>query len=325
MENVVTLKDILMENHNNIFEVNDAYVKRLFESASEEGDYRVKFVENLHAAQIERYGRIMMSEDMKHELTDIANTLFERIVAAYPGVSIDFRGRIKSLVSFERKVNMLIYTTEDRIEDRDIEIMDYSKNMERNLDCIGLRLTVAGLEEEKLVKCIYHVANRFFGYMLGWGFTPVIPTDMHDMVETVNYVSGLDTSAKGYYKDYLSTPKSNGYSSLHIVWFWAKYNVNVEIQFRTQKMHMVSEYGPAAHAEYKKSRYDTSDYESKYPEVKMALHRSRVLDELEKHDYNGVMLNGFMQYLDADNKIRISDTQGLAKPMSIYRNKYVGR
>ena len=259
MESIVTLRDVLLEKeHQNIFEINEQYAHRLFESAMEEGDYKAKFVENLHAAQIERYGRIIMNENMKHELTGFANTLFERIVAAYPGVSVDFRGRIKGLVSFERKVNMLIYSTEDRVQGRDIDIMDYSKNMERNLDTIGLRLTVAGMSEEKLVKAIYHIANRMFDYMTGWGFSPMIATEMQDVSETINFTSELNQATKGYYKDYLSTPKDNGYQSLHINWYWAKYNVNVEMQFRTQSMHMVSEYGPAAHAEYKKSRYDTS-------------------------------------------------------------------
>ncbi len=60
----------------------------------------------------------------------------------------------------------------------------------------------------------------------------------------------------GRFKDFISTPKRNGYRSIHTTIMFAK-NMRVEVQIRSQEMHKGSEYGLAAHWAYKQS--DTPD------------------------------------------------------------------
>ncbi len=54
----------------------------------------------------------------------------------------------------------------------------------------------------------------------------------------------------GRFKDYISTPKRNGYRSLHTT-IMHQDNMRVEIQLRSNAMHQQSEYGLAAHWAYK--------------------------------------------------------------------------
>ncbi len=55
-------------------------------------------------------------------------------------------------------------------------------------------------------------------------------------------------------KDYVATPKPNGYQSLHTTIFTGDGGV-VEIQVRTSEMHSEAEYGIASHLSYKQERY----------------------------------------------------------------------
>ncbi len=54
----------------------------------------------------------------------------------------------------------------------------------------------------------------------------------------------------GRFKDYLSTPKSNGYRSLHTSLIFEN-SMRMEVQIRTQDMHRTNEFGLAAHWAYK--------------------------------------------------------------------------
>ena len=54
----------------------------------------------------------------------------------------------------------------------------------------------------------------------------------------------------GKFKDYISTPKTNGYRSLHTSLMYEN-SMRVEVQIRTREMHRLNEFGLAAHWAYK--------------------------------------------------------------------------
>ena len=56
----------------------------------------------------------------------------------------------------------------------------------------------------------------------------------------------------GRFKDYISTPKNNGYRSLHTSLMYEN-SMRVEVQIRTREMHQLNEFGLAAHWAYKQA------------------------------------------------------------------------
>jgi GTP pyrophosphokinase len=76
----------------------------------------------------------------------------------------------------------------------------------------------------------------------------------------------------GRFKDYISTPKSNGYQSLHTgVTVPERRNAKIEVQIRTREMHEVAEYGVAAHWIYKQAGGGEKRPQRRYPWVRALL------------------------------------------------------
>lgn len=96
----------------------------------------------------------------------------------------------------------------------------------------------------------------------------------------------------GRFKDYISTPKSNGYQSLHTALIFQR-SMRIEVQIRTREMHRLNEFGLAAHWAYKQggSRPDgqvgwlrdlieivdaSHDAEELLENTKMAIYQDRI-------------------------------------------------
>ncbi len=101
----------------------------------------------------------------------------------------------------------------------------------------------------------------------------IVVRDIGACYQALGIVHGTWPSVPGRFKDYISTPKQNGYRSLHTTVIGPE-NKRIEIQIRTQDMHEVADLGVAAHWQYKQ------DGDSKTPAPDAEAKQYRWLREL---------------------------------------------
>ena len=78
----------------------------------------------------------------------------------------------------------------------------------------------------------------------------VVVDDVDSCYKALGIFHGAYPVVPGRFKDYISTPKRNGYSSIHTRVLGPARN-RIEIQLRTHEMHEIAERGVAAHWQYK--------------------------------------------------------------------------
>ncbi|TIX49799.1 RelA/SpoT family protein [Alteraurantiacibacter aquimixticola] len=80
----------------------------------------------------------------------------------------------------------------------------------------------------------------------------VLTSSVEDCYRALGVLHTVWKSVPGRFKDYISTPKTNGYRSLHTTLIHAG-SMRVEVQIRTREMHRTNEFGLAAHWAYKQA------------------------------------------------------------------------
>lgn len=78
----------------------------------------------------------------------------------------------------------------------------------------------------------------------------VITKNIGECYRVLGIINSRYNMIPGTFRDYISTPKENGYRSLHLA-ILGPFNKKIEIQIRDQSMHEVAELGVAAHWHYK--------------------------------------------------------------------------
>ncbi len=100
----------------------------------------------------------------------------------------------------------------------------------------------------------------------------VLVPDVKDCYAALGIVHSLFQPIPGEFDDYIAKPKANNYRSLHTA-VMGPLNRALEVQIRTQEMHQSSEYGVAAHWNYKEGGNAAKDagYAAKIASLRQVL------------------------------------------------------
>ena len=107
----------------------------------------------------------------------------------------------------------------------------------------------------------------------------VIVDTVSDCYNVLGVIHDLYKPILGRFKDYIGTPKPNGYQSLHTT-VMGNDGIPFEVQIRTKEMHEIAEYGVAAHWKYKQNGQGAGT-EGKYEWVRRLLENQEGADAEE--------------------------------------------
>ena len=125
------------------------------------------------------------------------------------------------------------------------------KQIEERLASEGVTAKVYGR-----IKHIYSIYRKMFAQQLDingifdlCAFRVIVDT-IPDCYNVLGMIHDMYKPVPGRFKDYVSTPKPNGYQSVHTTVIGSE-GIPFEVQIRTWDMHLTAEYGVAAHWKYK--------------------------------------------------------------------------
>ncbi len=123
--------------------------------------------------------------------------------------------------------------------------------IQKRLSDDGIKCTVYG--RVKHIYSIYrkmYTQNKTLDEIFDLYAFRVIVEDIPSCYNVLGCIHDLFKPVLGRFKDYIGTPKPNGYQSLHTTVF-GRGGIPFEVQIRTEAMHQMAEYGIAAHWKYK--------------------------------------------------------------------------
>jgi len=161
--------------------------------------------------------------------------------------------------TYKQITNML----DEKRSDRQNYIDDFVSELQVQLDIHDVEAKVQGRPKHffsiwrKMQK-----KNLDFQQLFDIRAVRIVANRVQDCYAILGLVHALWKHIPAEFDDYIATPKSNGYQSIHTVVIGPRGKA-IEIQIRTEYMHEDAELGVAAHWKYKEGK---SDSDSRYEE-----------------------------------------------------------
>lgn len=109
----------------------------------------------------------------------------------------------------------------------------------------------------------------------------IIVNTVNECYNVLGIIHDLFKPIPNRFKDYISTPKPNGYQSLHTT-VVGREAIPFEVQIRTWEMHWTAEYGIAAHWKYKEGISGKDKFEDRLAWIRQIIEAQQETDDVEE-------------------------------------------
>ena len=170
-------------------------------------------------------------------------------------------------------------TLNERMDTLKSFMSSVEEKMKKRLSDEGLQVTVTSR-----IKHIYSIYRKMYAQKLDingifdlCAFRVIVDT-IPDCYNVLGIIHDMFKPVPGRFKDYISTPKPNGYQSLHTTVIGHE-GIPFEVQIRTRKMDEQAEYGVAAHWKYKEGLDGHDKLDERLAWVSQLLENQRVSED----------------------------------------------
>ena len=233
-----------------------------------------------YANKLEEFRRMLSVEklrELEQEFQDVKEYL--RTISKEYGIRIQLKRRQKTFISINQKIRLYLLK---------------GLPLDRINDLLGFRIVLCtGTKDNaETVRLCYKIMNELIEYFVmkrGCLLTeaePILTESIETnkdqdifIPKTRNLIPGFENNVK----DYISTPKNNGYQGLHTI-VRKPDGLVFEIQIRTMAMDIRSEYGCASHYNYKAEKYEAANIDLDFSKVQIqgfkALENGEIYDSV---------------------------------------------
>ncbi len=216
----------------------------------------IKFADRLHNMSTINHLPLIKQRRIAIETRDVFAPLAHRL--GMNKLKMELEDLILQVLEPD-EYNQLVKKVKASKKQREQYIDEFSIPIKSELEKYGIKAEVFG--RAKHFYSIYGKMirrNKKFEELFDLFAIRIIVKKVSECYAVLGAVHQLYTPLQERFKDYIATPKSNGYQSIHTTVFGKKGKM-VEIQIRTVEMDQTAEVGVAAHWVYKESSSKTQD------------------------------------------------------------------
>jgi GTP pyrophosphokinase len=224
------------------------YRKMLLSMAEDARVILVKLADRLHNMRTLEHLHQAKQERIAQETRDIYAPLAHRLgMAAIRWELEDLAFKFLEPEAYEALIKMV----KQRRKERERQILEMQRPLEEALRAAGITAEVVGRPKhlwsihQKMVR-----RGRPYEEIYDLMAMRVLTDSVQSCYAALGVIHSKWTPVPERFHDYIATPKSNMYRSLHTTVFGPG-GRRYEIQIRTEEMHRTAEYGIAAHWRYK--------------------------------------------------------------------------